>query len=269
LLENNADVPLEPGPITFFQDGRYAGETVIDYLSRGERRLVSYGLDYDVQVSSQRSAHPEHIVRLTATHGVVTLFHESIQTTSYKFRNKGQESKTIILEHPRNEGTALQDLQPAETTAASYRFRILAEVGQEIEFPVAELTTREEALELEDLDRMEFQEVFSGAGIPSELRSRIETIVRAKERLSELEHQKEPLDGQIKGIFDDQERLRENLKALGDRREERDLRQGYITQLQSQEQHIADLRNKSEELTKQISQQEQLVSKLISDLSWS
>jgi hypothetical protein len=268
FVENNAEVPLEPGPITFFQDGRYAGETVMEYLSRGERRLVSYGLDYDIQVGSQKSSRPEQIVRLTATKGVVTLFHESVETTSYKFRNKGQESKTLILEHPRDDSTALRDLTPAETTAVGYRFRIAVEPGQEIEFPVAETVTREEAVELDDLDRKEFLEVFSGAGIPSELRSRIETIVRAKERVSELERQKVPLDGQIKAIFNDQQRLRENLKALGDRKEERELRQGYIMQLQSQEQRITDLRNKTEELTKQIGQQEEQVSKMISDLSW-
>jgi hypothetical protein len=268
LIENNADVPLEPGPITFFQDGRYAGETVIEYLSRGEQRLVSYGLDYDTQVGKQDTHRPEHVVRATAAQGVVTLFYESVQTTSYKFRNKGQESKTIVLEHPRENGTELRDLKPAETTAVSYRFRIPTEPGQEIEFPVTETVSSKEEVEISDLERMGFELMFSAAEIPFELRSRIETIVRAREHLSELQDEKKPLEAQTKAIFNDQERLRENLKALGDRREERELRQGYITELQSQEQNIADLRNKAGELTKQISQQEGLVSQLISDLTW-
>jgi hypothetical protein len=268
LIENSAEVPLEPGPITFFQDGRYAGETVIEYLSRGEQRLVSYGLDYDIQVSSQKTNKPEYVVKATAAHGIVTLFYESIQTTSYRFRNKGQEAKIIVLEHPREDITALRDLTPAETTAKSYRFRIATEPGQEIQFPVAETVSSKEEVEISDLDRPTFELMFSAAEIPSGLRTRLETIVRARERLAEFEKQKEPLEDQRKAIFDDQERVRENLKALGDRQEERQLRQGYIAELQSQEQRVKDLRNKADDLTKQINAQEALVAQLISDLSW-
>ena len=52
-LENNTDIPFEAGPVTFFQDTRYAGEAVLDYLPRGEKSLVSYGIDNDIQISQQ------------------------------------------------------------------------------------------------------------------------------------------------------------------------------------------------------------------------
>jgi hypothetical protein len=267
-IENNADVPLEPGPITFFQDGRYAGETVIEYLSRGERRLVSYGVDYDVQVGSRKSTQPERIAKIKAERGVVTITHEAIQTTSYRFRNKGQDSKTIILEHPRDRGRELKDLKPVETTATSYRFRISAEPGQEIEFPVVETVSRQNVVELLNTERPGLELLFSGSEIPSELRARIDNVIRARERLSELEDQKEPLGEQTKAIFEDQERLRDNLKALGDRREERELRQRYIAELQSQEEHIKDLRNKLDVLNRQIAEQDAMVDQLIANFSW-
>src|SRR6185369_776379 len=41
-LENNAAVPLDSGPATFFQEGRYAGETILEHTALGERRLVSF-----------------------------------------------------------------------------------------------------------------------------------------------------------------------------------------------------------------------------------
>ena len=94
-------------------------------------------------------------------------------------------------------------------------------------------------------------------------------MIRARERLAELQSQKPPVDSSITAIFTDQERLRENLKALGDSREERDLRQRYLSELQAQEQQVKDLRSKLEELTRQIGEQDALVSKLISELSWS
>ena len=269
LIENNAEVPLEAGPVTFFQDGRYAGETVIGYLSRGEERLVSYGIDYDVQADTQRASLPEVTTRMTASRGVVTLHRESAQTTSYKFRNKGQEAKTVILEHPRDPQKTLKELKPDEATATFYRFRITVAPGQEIDFPVAETLFRQSAVAVRTLDRPTFELVFSGSAVPSELRSRIEEIMRARERLADLQGQSASTENSTKSIFADQDRLRQNLMALGDSREERELRQRYLAELQLQEQQIKDLRTRLEGLTRQVSEQEALVSRLISDLSWS
>ena len=267
-IENNAELPLEPGPVTFFQEGRYAGEAVIEYLSRGERRLVSYGVDYDIQANTSRMGRPETITRLTAARGVVTFFRESVQTTSYRFRNKGQEAKPIVLEHPREPMKTLRDVKPEESTATFYRFRIVTQPGQEIEFPVSESVARQTTLSIQSLDRPTFDLMFSASDVPSELRSRVANIIQARERLSDLQQQRQPIEKSIQSLFEDQTRLRENLKALGDSREERDLRQKYLAQLDSQEQQVQSLRARLDELTRQVAEQQALVSRLISELSW-
>jgi hypothetical protein len=212
---------------------------------------------------------PEQITRITAARGVVTFFRESVQTTTYRFRNKGPDAKTLILEHPKESGRALKDLEPEETTAAFYRFRITAQPGQEIEFPVTEIVSRQNNVAVRSLDRPTFELTFTGSEIPAGLRSRIENVIRARERLAELQAQKLPLDNSIKTIFTDQDRLRENLKALGDSREERELRQRYLSELQAQEEQVKDLRSRLERLTQEIAEQEAHVSKLVSELSWS
>src|ERR1051326_3303394 len=123
-LENNAELPLDAGAVTFFQNGQYAGETVLDYVSRGERRLVSYGIDYDVQADKHVRTAPEVLSKVSVSRGVITIIRETDQITSYKFRNKGQESKIVILEHARDGQKVLKNVNPEETTAAFYRFRI-------------------------------------------------------------------------------------------------------------------------------------------------
>ena len=93
-LENNTDIPFESGPATFFQDTRYAGEAVLDYLPRGEKTLVSYGVDNDIQIASKAQSQPETTVRVTVSKGVAALFMESVLTTTYEIRNKGTDRKT-------------------------------------------------------------------------------------------------------------------------------------------------------------------------------
>jgi hypothetical protein len=265
-VENNADVPLEPGPVTFFQGGRYAGETVIEYLSRGERRLVSYGVDYDVQAQTQRSSRPETISRTTSSKGVLTVHRDSVQTTSYKFRNKGQEAKTIILEHPRNPQRKLIALTPVETTAAFHRFRIVAQPGEEIDFPVEETVSAQTDVSIDGLHRDDALLIFSS--IPANMRPRVEEVIRERERLAELEEQQEKIKESLESIFEDQERLRENLKVLSDNREDRSLRQRYLTQMEGQEDQVKDLRARAAEHTQRIAERETSISRLIAELTW-
>ena len=82
-VENNTDIPFEAGPVTFFNDSRYAGEAVLDYLPRGEKSLVSFGIDHEIQIAMKTAAQPETMARLTIARGVATLFMESVATTTY------------------------------------------------------------------------------------------------------------------------------------------------------------------------------------------
>ena len=72
----------------------------------------------------------------------------------------------------------------------------------------------------------------------------------------------------IEQVFADHERLRENLKALGDSREERDLRTRYLAELTQQEDTVKDLRAQSAALDQQIQQHEAAAAKLVSELAW-
>jgi hypothetical protein len=268
-IENNGDLPLEPGPVTFFQNSKYAGETVVDYLSRGEKRLVSYGVDYDIQAETRLPApRPETIVSVTVARGVMVSHFESTQTTSYRFRNKGQDDKTLVLEHPRNTRRTLKDITPEETSATAWRFRIALRAGQQIEFPVVETVDRQTTVTIRSLDRPAFEAVFAAPEFLAELRAKLQDILTQRDILSSLQAEKAPIDDSIKSIFADQQRLRENLKALTQRREDRDLHQKYLAQLDAQEQQVKDLRARLENLTRQIASHDAVVSKSISDLTW-
>ncbi|MGA3212490.1 MAG: hypothetical protein ABSD20_14380, partial [Terriglobales bacterium] len=55
----------------------------------------------------------------------------------------------------------------------------------------------------------------------------------------------------IKSVFEDQERVRENLKALKGSAEEKELTQRYTRQLNQQEDRVQALRNEVAELHRQ------------------
>jgi hypothetical protein len=69
-------------------------------------------------------------------------------------------------------------------------------------------------------------------------------------------------------IFDDQQRLRENMKALRGSGEEKALLQRYTQQLNEQENHLETLRKESQRLEKQQESAQAELERLVQDLSF-
>jgi hypothetical protein len=268
-LVNNTEVPFEPGPVTFFEEGRYTGETVLGYLSRGEKRLVSYGVDHDIQMSTKAQNKPESMARLTIERGVAVLFMERLQTTTYEIRSKATAEKTLIVEHPRQGDRKLKGDQPWETSDSFYRFRVSLKAGQMTELPVTEIVSWQTSVNLSSLNRQQLVEVFSNKETPPQVRTKLGQIVEAQEQIWELQRKQQLEQEVIDTTFRDQERLRENIKALRENtREEQELRSRYLAQLTKQENQITTSRAEIEKLKKEITTAETRLAEMINNLTW-
>ena len=89
----------------------------------------------------------------------------------------------------------------------------------------------------------------------------------ARQELERIESERQGAQSEINGIFQDQERIRENLKALGGSREEKAARARYLDRLSSGENALAGLRAQVEDLLRRIHKQEDDLARLISELS--
>jgi hypothetical protein len=265
-LENTSDIPLEAGPVTFFHDSRYSGEAVLNYLPRGEKALVSFGIDHEIQIAMKTATQPETMARLTIARGVATTFMETVATTTYEIRNRGTEQKSLIVEHSRAGNRALKSVTPFESTEGFHRFRIALMPGQSTTLEVPEIVSRQNSVQLTTLTRPQLA-LFTSSGTPAQVRERLGQIIDLQEQLASLRGQiKESQDG-IDGVFRDQERLRENLKALGTGVEDRQLRTRYLGELQKQEDQLEAGRTRIAALNAQINRLQAQLGDLIATLS--
>jgi peptidoglycan hydrolase CwlO-like protein len=83
-----------------------------------------------------------------------------------------------------------------------------------------------------------------------------------------LESQHEAREDDIHKIYDDQQRIRENLKALTDSANEKALVQRYTKQLDDQENRLDKLRQESAQLQTQIDAANEALEKTIQSLSF-
>ena len=91
---------------------------------------------------------------------------------------------------------------------------------------------------------------------------------RAEERGCGVESKKSDREDEMEKIFDDQQRLRENMKALKGSAEEKALLQRYTQQLNEQENRLETLRKESQQLEAQTSSDQAALDKMIEELAF-
>jgi predicted RNase H-like nuclease (RuvC/YqgF family) len=195
-------------------------------------------------------------------------FREVREKKSYTFRNEDATARAVLVEHPVRQGFELRsDVRPVETTAQWMRFRVAVAPKQTATLVVEEGRPLETTYAI-GVIRPEMLDVFvKERSIDKPLEDTLRAVIAQKRVVSELEAQKAALDAEFQRIYDDQERLRENMKALKGSAEEKSLLQRYTKELDAQENRLESLRKETAAMEQKVAAAEAELEKMIAALS--
>jgi hypothetical protein len=238
-LTNATGLTLDGGSMTLVDGNAFAGEGLVEPLKPGERRLISYAMDLGVMVDAQRRAGEGRIFKVRARDNILIQETEERVTWTYRVRNENATPTTLIVEHRLQPGWKLADGQtPVESTAAAQRFRMVLPTAKETVLDVREIRQGESRVTIGEIDDAQIA-LLVQAGIPaSTLETALRPVIAKRAELTALENKRESLDQDRNAIVQDQQRLRENMKALRGSSEERQLLQRYTRQLDEQENRL-------------------------------
>jgi hypothetical protein len=242
-LTNGSGLTLDGGNISVIDGNAFAGEGLIASLKPGERRLLSYAADVGVLVDAKVDAAPGRLVRIRARDGVV--IQETEERASWAYRARSEESTpvTLIVEHRQRPGWKLSTGQtPVESTPDAHRFRVVVEPRKEVTLVVKEERAGDTRVAVGDfMDSLGAQLLVAG-GNSEALQRALAPLVAKRSELSAIERQLASFEAERAEIVQDQQRLRENMKALRGSAEEKQLLQRYTRQLDEQENKLDALR---------------------------
>jgi hypothetical protein len=94
---NGTGQTLPAGTLSFFGDGGFLGETVLDRLKPGERRFLQVGNDLDAEVTTKKTQHHEESKRLTFADDA--LHEHFLRTTdaSWEIENRAGGTRTFYV----------------------------------------------------------------------------------------------------------------------------------------------------------------------------
>lgn len=249
-LTNSTDLTLDGGSFTVLEDEAYSGEGLTEAVKPGERRLLSYAADLGVRVHQQVTGGPVHVVRVHVREGSLRFDNESWQGTQYLVQNDDTNARSVVIEHPIRGGWSLakETPKPEETTATAYRFLVPVEAHSPATLGVRETVVNSTYYQLNQITYDQIKFFLQQGSITPEIEAALRKILAKKDDVAALGLEIAHREAERKKIFDDQARLRENLKALKGSAEERALTQRYTQQLNDEETRLDALNKESAEL---------------------
>ncbi len=248
-LTNSSGLTLDGGSFTVLEEETFAGEGLVEPIKPGEKRLLSYAADLGVRVNAQSQSSSQPVTHVRIAHGLMIQTSEVREEKTYTIRNEDTHPRTVVIEHPRRpEYKLAKDLEPAETTAATYRFRVHVEPKKTETLAVDEAKPLYTQFQINNLTDDQVTFFVREKKINPEIEAALRKVLAQKVVIAGLDRELQLRRDETKRIFDDQQRLRENMKALKGSPEEKALLQRYTKELDDQESRLDTIRKEISDL---------------------
>ncbi len=242
-LTNSSSLVLDGGSFSVLDGGAFAGEGIVDAIEPSERRLISYAIDLAVQVDTRNGTEQGKFTRTRIARGVMIRTSEEHQSVTYTIHNADTSPRTVVIEHPVHPGWKLAPtLHPDEQTDSAYRFRVSVEPKQTSTFKAEETRSNDVQYRLSSLDDPALDLFIHQGTVNPEIEAALRQVLAQKTAVARLDAELRARQQESDGIFRDQERVRENMKALKSTPEEKSLTERYTKELSDQETQLANLK---------------------------
>jgi hypothetical protein len=241
-ITNSSNLTLDRGSFSIVENGSFGGEGLLDPIHPGEKRLLSYAADQAVRVTTDHTNNSRTVIHLTIKKGVLTETSTDIAEVEYLVHNAAPDPRTVIVEQPIRQGWTLDsDPKPAETTPTAYRFRVATKPAETVHLHIGERHTNFEYIRLVDRTIEQITLLIKNAKASPAVLAALQPVFDLHNQVVALDDQIRAREAEVAEITKDQDRLRENMKALKGSPEERALLQRYTGELNTQEDRLAAL----------------------------
>lgn len=244
LLTNSTKQTLPPGPITFFSEGGFAGESALDRLKPNEQRYLQYGVDIDVDVSSQVDDSKRETRKLTVENGFLFQHYVQHDTVKYEIENRSGQPRSVhwalsIVSNAKVEGAdEVRFDEAAGVAIAVFRVPAKKKVVRTVQIVQGLETSRG----LDDLPVVFLENLAGTETVPAEQRTVVAEAAKRQKKVDEATAQLEEVRRDITAVEEDLNRLREHLKALGS--EKGAAANPFVQRILAAEDKLETLRNK-------------------------
>jgi archaellum component FlaC len=262
-VDNTSALTLDGGSFNVLEGDAFAGEGLMDPIKPGEKRLLSYAADLGVLVDAKQKAENQRVTKVFIAHGTMMQSTQEREENTYTIRNRDASPRTVVIEHPARAGWKLtDDEKPAESSASFHRFRLTVQPKETATLQVKEYRPITNSYQLSNVTDDQIKFFLSQKMINHAIEQALRKVIAQKNGIAALDAEVASHKSKISGISDDQQRVRENMKALKGSAEEKALVARYVRELNEQEDRVQSLHHEMADLQ----QKREAVQKTLNDM---
>jgi hypothetical protein len=266
-VENTSALTFDGGSFNVLEGDAFAGEGLMDPIKPGEKRLLSYAADLGVLVDARQKAENQRVTRVFIAHGTMTQSTEERAENTYTIRNRDTSARTVVIEHPARPGWKLtDDAKPAESSASFHRFRLSVEPKKTESLLVKEYRPVANSYQLSNVSDDQIKFFLAQKMINPEIEQALRKVMAQKNSIAAIDAEMASRKTRISGVADDQQRVRENMKALKGSLEEKALVARYVRELGEQEDRVQALHLEMSELQQKREAAQKTLNEMIAGL---
>ncbi len=272
-LKNDGDTGLPPGVLTLYEESAllkgtsFVGDANMPVVARGNKRMVSYALDSKTAIDrEQKSQSTEG--RISVSQGVMRTAMTTRYETIYTIKAPEKEERTVVIEHPRMGDYQIVSPDPkeVEVTDTHYRIRVPVKAGEKKTLNVVLEHQGWQSYTIASFSTPQLAAYATDRGqLDASTRKAFARMAEVRRNMDDIDRKSAELQRQRSVIFEDQLRVRENLRSLTGTS---DVQQRYLNKLNEQEDLISKIDAQRDDMAAKRQKLESDLNKLIAELSF-
>ncbi|MCB8840637.1 DUF4139 domain-containing protein [Aurantimonas sp. VKM B-3413] len=237
MISNDTGTSLPPGILTVYdeRDG-YVGDAQLLGVPAGETRMASFATDRKVEILSENRP-DEAISSVRIVDGTARVEVRSRDVTTYTVRGAADNSRTVVIEHPRREGWTFTSEALDGSTASAHRLKVKLSAGETRTVRAVYETTTLQAYALTNANDALLTTWADSTADPATA-EKLRALSTARAAATKAEREIDRLDQRAERVRRNQERVRDNLQAVPSQSE---LATKYLADMANQERELASL----------------------------
>jgi hypothetical protein len=219
-MKNTTGWALGYGPCAVYNNNMSEGDCALDACKPGEERLLLHAKETGVLVKQDIKAREDKLTSTKLSNGIATSEWVYTSVTTYTIKNSKKETFVLELDHENQiPGAEVKSSIPvSESLSDGVRLKIELKPDAQVTVPVTEtyVNATEMAFDGNWLRRSSFIDTQN----PRKTDPQVLEVVKLQNEVDRLQQEERVAQNRVATLTGEQGRIRENLKAFGEKSEE-------------------------------------------------
>ncbi len=265
-ITNSTGLQLMPGPISVFDGAAYAGDAQVGHITTGDKRLLAYAVDLDVQALVKEDQ-VSTVNKIKIVHGLIEQTSKQVYKIAYAFSNKdAKRPRQILVEQAKMGGWDLvEPKKAAEETQGLYRFEVALAASESGKIEVVQERTDLQRFEVTSYDLGTLIGYMKNGKVSQAVVDAVKKAADMQAAIGATQQRMTLLDQERQSIEQDQTRIRQNMQSGLSK--DTDIYRRYLTKFNDQETRLEAIKEQKDKEQATLTKQQQELAAYVSGLN--